>query len=158
MLTLWFGANDACIKPSPQHVPLEKFEANIRKMINLVQSRSPDTRILLITAPPVNTHQRKADLESRDPPVPLDRLFETSKQYADAVRAIGEELGLGIVDAWSKLWVACGEDEAAFSDFSPDGLHLNERGYEVSDACRMSWRRSVERAFLFLHHRYCMMN
>ncbi|TEB36221.1 GDSL Lipase/Acylhydrolase [Coprinellus micaceus] len=125
VLTLWFGANDACIKPSPQHVPLEKFEANIRKMINLVQSRSPDTRILLITAPPVNTHQRKADLESRDPPVPLDRLFETSKQYADAVRAIGEELGLGI------LWVACGEDEAAFSDFSPDGLHLNERGYEV---------------------------
>lgn len=135
MLTIRFGANDACIKPSPQHVPLERFEANIRKMISLVQSRSPDTRILLITAPPVNTHQRKADLESRDPPQALDRLFETSKQYADAVKALGDELGLGVVDAWSSLWDACGQDEAGFAQFSGDGLHLNERGYEVSDAC-----------------------
>lgn len=131
MLTIWFGANDACIEPSPQHVPLEKFEANIRKMIDLVQSRSPETRILLITAPPVNTHRRKADLESRDPPLALDRHFETSKQYAGAVKAIGDELGLGVVDAWSALWAACGQDEAGFSQFSGDGLHLNERGYEV---------------------------
>ncbi|KAF6764774.1 GDSL Lipase/Acylhydrolase [Ephemerocybe angulata] len=131
VLTIWFGANDACIKPSPQHVPLERFIANLQAMITLVRERSPETRIILITAPPVNTIARKADLESRDPPQALDRLFDTSKAYADATKALAAEHGVGVVDAWGALWTACGEEEAKFAEFSGDGLHLNARGYEV---------------------------
>ncbi|KAJ8699788.1 isoamyl acetate-hydrolyzing esterase [Pleurotus ostreatus] len=72
LLTIWFGANDACIKPSPQHVPLDKFTENIRAIVQMITSPSsgyysPDTKIILITPPPVNTIQRSADLSSRNP-------------------------------------------------------------------------------------------
>ncbi|KAF9050665.1 SGNH hydrolase [Hymenopellis radicata] len=136
ILTIWFGANDACIEPSPQHVPLSKYVANLRHLVDLVRSPqsayySPDTKIILINAPPVNTHQRAADLESRNPPLKLDRLFETTKQYADAVVTLGSELKVPVVDIWTALWKGAGEDEAALSKFSPDGLHLNAKGYAV---------------------------
>ncbi|KAJ2917246.1 hypothetical protein MD484_g3200, partial [Candolleomyces efflorescens] len=136
VLTIWFGANDACIKPSPQHVPVDKFESNIRRMIEMVHSPtseyySPDTRIVLITAPPINTLTRAADLGSRDPPMALDRLFETTRQYAEVVKKIGEELKLGVVDVWTLLWEGAGRVEAGLSKFSGDGLHLNGEGYEV---------------------------
>ncbi|EAU88240.2 GDSL Lipase/Acylhydrolase [Coprinopsis cinerea okayama7 len=136
VLTIWFGANDACIKPSPQHVPLNKFKANLREMVDLVHSPNspyyaPHTRIILITPPPVNTHTRKADLESRDPPVELDRLFDVTKEYASAVMEIAREKNVAVVDAWTPLWKGAGEGEKALSKYLPDGLHLNEAGYKV---------------------------
>lgn len=139
MLTIWFGANDACIKPSPQHVPLDKFISNLKEMIELIKSAesdyySPDTRIVLITPPPVNTHQRRADLEARTPPLKLDRLFDVTREYAEAVKHVGRETGVPVVDIWSAIWAAAGEDETALSIFLPDGLHLNASGYQASKA------------------------
>ncbi|KAK0210587.1 SGNH hydrolase-type esterase domain-containing protein [Desarmillaria ectypa] len=136
ILTIWFGANDACIKPSPQHVPLGKFTSNIKHLIDLVHSSkspyySPDTRIILITPPPVNTYQRGADLQSRSPPLALDRLFETTKQYAQAVIDVGREACIPVVDVWAALWNAAGQDEAALREFLSDGLHLNRDGYSI---------------------------
>ena len=93
---------------------------------------SPETRIVLITPPPVNTHKRKADLEARDPPLALDRLFDTTKAYAEAVKDIAKEKGVGVVDAWTPIWEAAGQDEHALSKYLPDGLHLSEVGYQVS--------------------------
>jgi lysophospholipase L1-like esterase len=62
ILTIWFGANDACVPPSPQHVPLPKFISNLKDMISLAKSSNstsgndtPETRILLISPPPVST-------------------------------------------------------------------------------------------------------
>ncbi|TFK27381.1 GDSL Lipase/Acylhydrolase [Coprinopsis marcescibilis] len=136
VLTIWFGANDACIKPSPQHVPLEKFKDNLRRMVDLVHSPSspfysPDTRVILITAPPVNTIKRKADLESRDPPVELDRLFDVTKAYAEAVLEIAREKDVGVVDAWAPMWEGSGRDERELSKYLGDGLHLTEAGYKI---------------------------
>lgn len=137
VLTIWFGANDACILPSPQHVPFAKFKANLERMVWMLQSPdsewySPETRIVLITPPPVNTHKRKADLEARDPPFALDRLFDTTKAYAEAVKDIAKEKGVGVVDAWTPIWEGAGQDEHALSKYLPDGLHLSEAGYQVS--------------------------
>ncbi|PPQ99930.1 hypothetical protein CVT24_009565 [Panaeolus cyanescens] len=136
VLTIWFGANDACIKPSPQHVPLDKFASNLKEMIQLIKSPesdyySPETRIILITPPPVNTYQRRADLEARNPPLKLDRLFDVTREYAEAVKRVGRETGVATVDIWSEIWEAAGEDEASLSQFFPDGLHLNASGYEI---------------------------
>ncbi|KAK7467079.1 isoamyl acetate-hydrolyzing esterase [Stygiomarasmius scandens] len=136
LLVVWFGANDACIKPSPQHVPLPKFISNLKHIVNLVQSPdsdhySPDTRIILVTPPPVNTIQRKEDLESRTPPLALDRLFETTQQYAEAVKDVGREVKVPIVDIWTRMWEAAGKTEANLSNYLNDGLHLNKAGYEL---------------------------
>ncbi|TFK42990.1 SGNH hydrolase-type esterase domain-containing protein [Crucibulum laeve] len=136
ILTIWFGANDACIKPSPQHVPLPKFIENLKHIIDMVHSPesayySPFTRILLITPPPINTHQRKADLESRNPPLPLDRLFDITKAYADAVKDVAVEKKVALVDVWSAVWEAAGKEEKALARFLNDGLHLNGEGYAI---------------------------
>ncbi|KXN82596.1 hypothetical protein AN958_02447 [Leucoagaricus sp. SymC.cos] len=136
LLTVWFGANDSCILPSIQHLPLERFKENLRKIIDIVKSPesvhySPWTRVMLLTPPPVNTHQRAADLESRDPPLALDRLFDTTKLYAEAVQEVGAEKGVPVVDVWQSLWNAANNDEASLGKYLTDGLHLSGAGYEI---------------------------
>ena len=106
-------------------------------MINMIKSPtspyySPTTRIILITPPPVNTFQRRADLESRVPPLSLDRYFEVTKAYAESVRKVARSEDVALVDVWTALWEAAGEDEKSLSKFLVDGLHLNEEGYRVS--------------------------
>ncbi|EDR10954.1 uncharacterized protein LACBIDRAFT_315990 [Laccaria bicolor S238N-H82] len=136
VLTIWFGANDACIKPSPQHVPLSKFVSNMKHLVQMVKSPtsayySPTTRIILITPPPVDTYQRRADLESRNPPIALDRLFATTEAYAQAVKDVAAEENVAVVDVWGTLWEAVGKEEKLLNKFLIDGLHLNEAGYQV---------------------------
>lgn len=136
LLTIWFGANDACIKPSPQHVPLDRFTLNLRRITQMILSpssayHSPRTKIILITPPPVNTFQRSANLESRDPPLKLDREFDTTKAYAEAVKQVAAEEGVTVVDVWTALWEGCGKNEQNLSKYLTDGLHLNKEGYEV---------------------------
>jgi isoamyl acetate esterase len=117
-------------------VPIEKFKANLERMVWMLHAPesewySPETRIILITPPPVNTHRRKADLESREPPQALDRLFDTTKEYAEVVKRVAQEKGVGVVDAWTALWEGAGKDEHALKKYLSDGLHLSEDGYEV---------------------------
>lgn len=137
LLTIWFGANDACIPPSAQHIPLPKFISNLTHLVRMVTSPSspyysPSTRIILITPPPVNTYQRAATLQAKNPPMLLDRSFETTRKYAEAVIEIGEKEGIPVIDIWTALFDAAGRDERALSRFLWDGLHLNAAGYEVS--------------------------
>jgi len=114
-------------------------------MIQMVKSPeseyySPCTRVILFTPPPVNTHQRLADLQSRDPPLALDRLFATTKAYADAVQEIGMQHDVGQVDVWNLLWNAAGHKEESLDRYLTDGLHLNAAGYEVSHSSSQSFR------------------
>ncbi|KAG6919961.1 hypothetical protein DXG01_013310 [Tephrocybe rancida] len=137
LLTIWFGANDACLPPSPQYVPLKKFASNLRDWVDLVHSPkseyySPDTRIILITPSPVNTYQRRADLESREPPRLLDRDFETTRRYAEAVKDVAREKGVACTDVWTAFWEAAGKNEPALEKFMYDGLHPNAEGYKVT--------------------------
>lgn len=111
-------------------------------MVRMVQSPdseyySPSTRILLFTPPPVNTHQRAADLRSRNPPLELDRRFEITKAYADAVKKVGKAEGVAVLDVWTALYSVAGNDERQLEKFLNDGLHLNSAGYTVRD-CRVS--------------------
>jgi lysophospholipase L1-like esterase len=106
-------------------------------MINMIKSPSsvyysPTTRIILITPPPVNTFQRRAELESRIPPLNLDRDFEVTKAYAESVREVARSEDVALVDVWTALWEAAGEDEKSLSKFLMDGVHMNEEGYRVS--------------------------
>jgi lysophospholipase L1-like esterase len=119
IITIWFGANDACLIPSPQHVPRES------------SGRSPGTHIMLITPPPVNTEVRAANLAARDPPIALDRNFLVTKQYAEAVLEVGALEGVAVVNIWSAIFKAAGEKEQNLTQFLVDGLHPNKAGYEL---------------------------
>jgi isoamyl acetate esterase len=93
---------------------------------------SSDTHVFLVTPPPVGVHQRSIVLSTRTPPIALDRDFEVTKEYAMAVKQIGEEQGLGVVDVWTGIWDKAGRDERALSKYLEDGLHLNADGHEAS--------------------------
>ncbi|KAF8520171.1 GDSL Lipase/Acylhydrolase [Hysterangium stoloniferum] len=136
LLTIWFGANDACVPPSRQHVPLSKFSANLSQLVQIIKSPesphySPKTRIILFTPPPVNTYQRSADLASRSPPLELDRKFDVTKAYAEAVKEIGTKEGVPVLDTWTALYDAADRQEKQLEKFMDDGLHLNAAGYGV---------------------------
>ncbi|KAF8823427.1 hypothetical protein HHX47_DHR10000294 [Lentinula edodes] len=151
LLIIWFGANDSCLVQSPQHVPLRKFASNLKHLVNLVQSPksdyySPNTRIILVTSPPVNTYQRRANLEARDPPLLLDRDFESTKTYAETVKGIAQEEAVGIIDIWTKMWDAAGHNEQSLSNFLYDGLHLTGVGFQTVPTLAASvQKRATER-------------
>jgi hypothetical protein len=93
---------------------------------------SPTTRVLLITAPPINAAQRDAEYAGRQPPLDPDRTHENTKAYAQAVVDIGKKRGLAVADLWTALWKKAGETEAGLETLLPDGLHCNEASYTVS--------------------------
>ncbi|KAH7889242.1 SGNH hydrolase-type esterase domain-containing protein [Phlebopus sp. FC_14] len=124
LLTIWYGANDAAPPPSVQHVPRDRFKSNLCGLVNMVKSPasayySPDTRIILITPPPVNTHQWEG------------RNFDETRSYADAVKEVGAEVGVPVADIWTEIFDAAGREEKACEQFLYDGLHLNAAGYDI---------------------------
>ncbi|KAF8638911.1 hypothetical protein AX17_001962 [Amanita inopinata Kibby_2008] len=136
LLVIWFGANDAAVSPSPQHVPLHRFIANLHRIISLVRSAefptdAQRTHMILITPPPINTYQRGADLTCRNPPQALDRTFETTREYAKAVKRVAATENVAVVDLWTAMFEAAGENERNLSKFLIDGLHPNEAGYKL---------------------------
>lgn len=70
-------------------------------------------------------------MEAREPPQRLDRAFETTRLYAEAVRNVAREMNVAFTDAWTALWRASGEDERSLNRYLSDGLHLNAEGYRV---------------------------
>lgn len=137
LLVIWFGANDAAPPPKAQYVPLDRFRANLRTMLWTVRAPesawySPDTRVILMTPPPVSTGQRGRAQRAKDPPRENDREFETTRRYAEAVSEVGKAEGVPVVDLWGRLYEAAGRDEVGLEGFLTDGLHLNEKGYAVS--------------------------
>lgn len=130
LLTIWFGANDACLPEFRQHVPISRFSENLSAMVRAIRGPespcySPETRVLFITPPPIHVHSMRADLQPT-------RTFETTESYAEEVRKVGKRESVPIVDAWSKIWEAARKDKEAVKEFFIDGLHLNANGYKVS--------------------------
>lgn len=136
LMTIFFGANDAALPFSPQHVPLERYESNIREMIELVkdpQSRyyNPKMRLILITPPPINEEQwGKHCAEQGDK---LNRTNEVTRTYAECVVKIGKEANIPVADIWSHLMDKVNGDQKGLSEYMLDGLHLNANGYKVID-------------------------
>lgn len=137
LLTIWFGANDACLPRAFQHVPLDKFSANLSTLIQMVTSAtspwySPTTKIILITPPPFNSSQWSAFLQTKIPPGEMDRTPENTARYAQAVRDVGAKEKIPVLDVFSAIVDAADGDEKALEKYLSDGLHLTEEGYTVS--------------------------
>lgn len=155
MLFIWFGANDAALPTSPQHVStfddrgtsrpadmapcsqvtLDDFKRNLVTILDLVRSpnspyHSPSTIPILVTPPPVDADVRNHELTSRVPPRVPDRDSELTRQYAVAVRDVAATEKVHVVDVWTAI-----DDKAkeagGLDKYLSDGLHLTGAGYEV---------------------------
>ena len=137
ILTIWLGANDAALPGTNQHIPLSKYSANLTHLIRMVTDPasawySPDTRVIIITPPPVNTQQWRVHQAEKTPPKNLDRDFDVTRTYAEAARHVASTENVPVLDLWNLFWNACGQQEERLSEYLSDGLHCNEKGYAVS--------------------------
>ncbi|KAJ8457422.1 hypothetical protein ONZ51_g11541 [Trametes cubensis] len=138
ILVIWFGANDASLPHTPQHVPLERYKANLTALVQAVRSPasprySPETCVILMTPPPVQ-HERWAHGYAAMKGVAVqapDWDFDMAKMYAEGVVEVGKSEGVPVVDVWTKMWEAAGKDMDKVGEFLFDGLHLNAKGYEL---------------------------
>jgi len=99
--TVFFGANDATLPDRSQHVPLNQYAENLRRIINhpLLVAHSP--KILLITPPPICEYRtQENDLARGIVPVGAQRLAANTKRYADAALEVGKALGIPTVNLW----------------------------------------------------------
>lgn len=143
-----FGANDACIPTSQsgQHVPLARYQENLRKIINhpLIVAHNP--KVILVVPPPVDA-ARSLEVDRVNKGInEVRREASNTLEYCKAARVVGEELGDRgvVVDLWQTFMEKAiaetpGYDREkgpllgsrslgeckALVDLLPDGLHMS---------------------------------
>lgn len=88
-------------------MPLDEFKENIKKMVKNSAVQAHDTRIIVVTAPPVDEYQLWVADEARGRSQP-SRTAERTKSYADAAREAGDELGAAVLDVWTLFMTKAG--------------------------------------------------
>ena len=83
--------------------------------------RVHNTKILLLTPPPVNEYQLEPNNPANDSVDPR-RLAAHTKLYADACRDVGTSLGVPVVDIWTAFMNAAGWTEGQPLAGSKDAL------------------------------------
>ncbi|KAJ1861810.1 isoamyl acetate-hydrolyzing esterase [Coemansia sp. RSA 989] len=143
LATILYGANDAQFSEYKCHVPLDEFKSNLKQLVELFcdpssQLHVPNGRVLLITPPPVGDRLYKKCSDDEDKPV--DRSRRTTEPYAIAVRQVGSELSLPVVDLWAAIDSKVQELQAdssrhwkydGYEEYLWDGLHLNANGNDL---------------------------
>ncbi|XP_009796363.1 GDSL esterase/lipase WDL1-like [Nicotiana tabacum] len=124
LVILYFGGNDSCHPdfPNSSHVPLEEYIENMRKIILHIKSLSEKTRLIMLSAPPVNEEQliqHYGDNRGRD--------NETCHIYSEAGVKLGQELGVKVIDFWSALQ----ERPDWLTTVFWDGMHLAKEGSDI---------------------------
>ncbi|KAG0255234.1 hypothetical protein BG011_005272 [Mortierella polycephala] len=143
-LTIFFGANDACLLPSPQHVDLERYEQNLRTLIDTVHSPtsptySPETRIIVI-CPPTIDEDRWA-IRRKGQGLMMDRDKDVTKQYAETCLRVAKEYEgkndqrqspqhsqVDVIDTWGLMTEQIESGKRTLGDYLRDGLHLASEG------------------------------
>ncbi|EEF51990.1 Isoamyl acetate-hydrolyzing esterase, putative [Ricinus communis] len=158
-VTVFFGANDAALKgrtSDRQHVPVEEYKENLRKIVQHVKECSPTVLVVLITPPPIDEEGRFAFARSSYGEKAMElpeRTNEMAGVYARQCVELAKELGIYSIDIWSKMQ----EKEGWQKKFLSDGLHLTPEGNavvsrEVIRVFSEAWLSAAEMPFDFPHH------
>lgn len=115
-----------------QHVPLEEYVENIHTMISTIQTRLPNSSLMLITPPPVSEQARiqHALTTYRIVLEQSERTNEVSGRYAQAVKRVGEEAQVPVLNLWEEFQRASPHNDWETSLLS-DGLHLSPAGNKL---------------------------
>lgn len=131
--TVFFGANDAALlgrTSEKQHVPVEEYKENLRRIVHHLKSCSPSMLVVLITPPPIDENGRREYARSiygeKTMKLP-ERTNEMTGIYAKQCLELAAELSLPSINLWSKMQGTDGWQ----TKFLSDGLHLTKEGNEV---------------------------
>lgn len=134
LVTIFFGANDAAIidQDPSKHVPVDEYQANLHKYIDLVNEHYPEAKVLLLTPPPIHIGQRLAYQKRRygDKATGIpERTSDHTSKYVDACTEVGKERTVPYVDIFHGMIQAGGGDQG-FGKFLSDGLHFGPLGHD----------------------------
>lgn len=144
LVVLFFGANDSAKAGTFQHVPIDEYANNLSMMIRRINQYSTDTRIVIITTPPVNEDQWHKASEQGGPD--LRRSNKVAKAYAESAKEVARSYKVPYVDLWSEIMNLAHDPEGCvkvdssadiisqkrnLSEFMSDGLHLGTLGCQV---------------------------
>jgi isoamyl acetate esterase len=107
---IFFGANDACLPGSSQHVPVDQYCKMLESLCQHPSVAAHNPKIILVTPPPVNEYQLSINDALNGCTAP-SRTAANTKRYADACRKVGEKLGLPVVDLWHAFMMEAGWKE-----------------------------------------------
>ncbi|KAK4264344.1 hypothetical protein QN277_025538 [Acacia crassicarpa] len=157
--TIFLGANDAALlgrSSESQHVPIEEYKENLRKIVRHLKERSPSMLIVLITPPPICEEGRDAyarSLYGDNASELSERTNKVTGEYAKACIETAEELGVRFINLWSKMQ----ETDGWQKKFLSDGLHLTPEGnevvyQEVTRVFKEAWLSAEEMPYDFPHY------
>lgn len=128
LVIVYFGGNDS-MGPHPSglgpHVPLPEYVENMRRIATHLKSLSCATRIIFLSAPPVDEariNQGTSEIFSE-----LLRTNELCQKYSDACINLCHELGVKVVDLFTAIQKRDNWKNACFTD----GIHLSEEGSKI---------------------------
>ena len=139
LVTIFFGANDAALPEigAHQHVPLDRFEANLTRIVDLVRTKYDNPRILLVAPPPV-VHAQRLEYQrkrygDRATGI-LERTLENTGLYAKTCMQVAESMGVPCLNMYGEMQAVDSWDH-----YFHDGLHFSPEGHEfVFNALRSS--------------------
>jgi lysophospholipase L1-like esterase len=130
-MMIFFGANDARLPDTPggpdQHVPVEEYKANLMNIVTHACIKAhKGVRIVLVTPPPVDERKLVEADQAKYPGMGLvlRRTAKITARYAEAVRELGDELEVPVLDIWSVM-VRCAATRARCTG-NADGMVGNE--------------------------------
>lgn len=140
-MTMWWGANDACLPKRTQSIPVSEFKQNLNTFIDMIQSPKspfyhPECTMFILSCPPICIPQRFEDVQRRfglQSLDDLDRTFERTQEFAEAAKLVAEQRGVAYVPVFEAFMKKAGEDvETGLRRLFVDGLHPNPAGYQVA--------------------------
>ncbi|KAI4304401.1 hypothetical protein MLD38_039920 [Melastoma candidum] len=129
-VTVFFGANDACLSDRCagfQHVPQDEYKQNLRSIVSILKRRWPETKVILITPPPIDEEARLRFPFIENPEGQPERTNEAAGVYAKACMDVASECRLSCIDLWTKMQQIPDWKKACLDD----GLHLTEMGNRI---------------------------
>ncbi|KAM3345813.1 hypothetical protein ACQJBY_020381 [Aegilops geniculata] len=131
VVTVFFGANDACLpdrSQAYQHVPLGEYQDNLRAICAYFKNKWPSVSIILITPPPIHEPARIRDMYGdNDPSRHPERTNEAASTYAQACIAVAKDLDHPVIDIWTQMQKFPDWQTSALSH----GLHFTPVGNKI---------------------------
>ncbi|XP_062002305.1 GDSL esterase/lipase WDL1-like isoform X1 [Rosa rugosa] len=130
LVIVYFGGNDS-MRPNPlglgPHVPLSEYVENMRKIATHLQSLSEKTRIIFLSAPPVNEEQIREHLRTSGIIGELNRTNKLCKIYSDACLELCREMDIKAVDLFTSIQKRKDWETTCFTD----GVHFSSEGSKI---------------------------
>ncbi|KAM3737705.1 hypothetical protein ACB098_09G076200 [Castanea mollissima] len=127
LVIVYFGGNDS-MRAHPSglspHVPLPEYVENMRTIATHLKSLSEKTRIIFLSALPVNKAKIR-EVYSND--VAELRTNESCQIYSEACLNLCREMDIKAID----LWTAIQKKDGWATDCFTDGIHLSSEGSKI---------------------------